>query len=266
MSLLKRARRFVSEKNRTIAVVIFPLAALTVNPAAATAQTPLTSLDTGTCQASPLNLQGLAGSTSSGYCLDISQTGPDSGGLTGIKIYTEDSSFAPNPIIDTSDAVGTYGLSISAGGTTTGSTLSFSTSIPVSWDFNLQTSDKSNLSYSLSYELFGSPDNDVLATGTLGNFNVAPGNVSGSGFLTFSAPLAQLATGYTAAQSTNITSWNITLDVEAQAPNAGSTIALDVPTNSLDLAPPSAPEPASVFLFGSGIVGLIFARVRRSKA
>jgi hypothetical protein len=249
MTSMERAKRFLSQKSRAIAVTIVPLAGLAISqtPAMASAA-PLTALTPGTCSVTPTSTYG---ASVSGDCTDVQESAPDSTGLLGIKMYTTNSSFAPNPITATAFSGGTFAMDISASGGVNGAV--FAGTIPVSWDFTLSSSDGGNLAYLLTYTLTG--PGVVLNEGNLGNFNVTSGStISGTDSMTYSGPIG-------------VTGWAIQLQVqEAAALGTAPSITVNVPTNSVDFAPAAAtPEPASLFLFGGGLAGLLLRRFRRVK-
>ena len=252
MTSLDRAKHFLSNKSRAIAITIVPLAALAISQTPARASvgdSPLTAFTPGNCGVSALGSN--VNVSSGGACVDVAQSGADSGGLLGVKVYSADSleSLEPSPISAFSGSGGTFGLAIIASGGTTGNV--FSGSIPVSWDFSVTTSDGGNFAYALTYTIFGSPGNS-FSTGNLTFTNTSGSTISGTNSISL--------------PSGTVDNYFVELEVEEQTTCCSKALTLDVPTNSLDLAPAAAtPEPGSVFLFGSGFAGLLLRRFRRAR-
>jgi hypothetical protein len=251
MTSLDRANRFLSNKSRAIALSIVPLAGLAISytPAAASVSDQLTAFNPGRCvvSATVANV-----SVTGDNCADAAQGAPDSGGLLGVKVYSENSSFESSPISAFSSSGGTFGLEIFASGGTTGNT--FGGTIPVSWDFSVTTGDGGDFAHQLFYDISGSPDNS-FSTGSLSSFTNASGStISGTNSLNLST--GTIITG----------GYEIELRVAESTNCCSKSLTVNVPTNSLDLAPSTAtPEPGSVFLFGSGFAGMLLRRFRRMR-
>jgi hypothetical protein len=224
-----------------------PLAGLAISQTAAKAlviPAPLTALTPGPCSVTPV---GSNVSVSGDNCVDVAQGAADPGGLLGVKIYSENSSFEPGSITAFSGSGGTFGLDVIASGGTIGTF--FDGSIPVSWDFTVTTSDGGNFSYGLIFEAIGSPGEIVSI--------MAPSNPSGSTIR---------GTQAIAPPSGTVTGYSVELTVEESTSCCSKSLTVDVPTNSVDLAPTSGtPEPGSIFLFGGGFAGLLWRRFHRAR-
>ena len=264
MTSMDRAKRFLSQKSRAIAFTIVPLAGLVISQTAAKAATSISSgFSPGSCN----NVTGL-GTTSltSGGCAQVLEGAVDpASGLQGVKLYSTNGDFSAVTAFTSSG--GTYGMEFTGSGTANVSNFTGS-AIPVSWDFSVHTSDLGPVSYTLTYSLFGQSG--------LAGTSEFPFVLNGT---RVALPFATLPENGIAQDSTtvigsdfirnlfgaNITGYSIDLQLTETAQSPGQTMTVTIPTNSLDLAESSTPEPASIFLFGSGFAGLLLHRLRRAR-
>ncbi len=150
MTSLDRAKRFISQHGKAIALTIVPLAGLAVTATPAKAGAP-TGFSVGTCTVS------LIGSGSSaGGCSGSSDGIDPANSLLGVKLYGASGSSAPSATNNGQSAF--FGVDIQETGTASLTGLS---SLPVSWDFSATSSDGHALTYLLTFTLFGSQPQDV---------------------------------------------------------------------------------------------------------
>jgi hypothetical protein len=253
---MDRAKRFLSQKSRAIATTIVPLAGLVLSqmPAMAVNQGP------GFSSGAPCNISPLGSNVGTSGGCSVAQEGATdpTSGLLGVKLVGGE--FEPFAF---SGSGGTFGLNITAIGSATG-LQSYTGTIPVSWDFTPTSSDGGNLSYLLTFTL--SPQGTQLP-GQIQTDTVALGSTLTEGDLSsFTVTSGSTVSGTAAFNLANasIGSYTINLQVEESTGCCEKSLTVNIPTNSLDLAPlTGTPEPASIVLTGVGLAGLFFRRRRR---
>jgi hypothetical protein len=251
MTSLDRAKRFIAQKSRTIAVSIVPLAALTVAGVPAVAQT--LNADGGCTVTGVGSAQSVSGS-----CAQANQSSTV-GGILGVKVDTTSNASA----FGFGVSGGSFGVDIATGIGSTSNFSFFSGTIPLSWDFTASATRGGSLSYQLTYTLFGNflqgqlPEGGntltPIATRTESGGALSGQTVSGTDSVTFGLPV-------------NITGYKI--DLRVMDSNPFGSLSVNIPINSLDIAEPvtsATPEPETWGLLGTGIAAMLLGRFRRSR-
>jgi hypothetical protein len=239
MSSVERAKRFLQNKSRTIALTVVPLASLTGIAAPAHAST--LSFTPSTCSANPSGGGNLIvdPNVPTPSCTTTQlPTGAD--GVAGLKMYGTASMQA---LFDTY-----LTINITTGGTATGTGGAV---IPVSYDFTLTNTSASLMNWDVYFDVAG-------------DLNDASGSASGmsnGGTITGS---------FMVDTSTIGSAYEYVLHVEATDTSAlgGDIFTLSVPQNSIDVNPApasSTPEPASFSLIGLALAPLAWWKRRRTK-
>ncbi|MDP9054898.1 MAG: PEP-CTERM sorting domain-containing protein [Acidobacteriota bacterium] len=243
MKSLNRAKRFISQNTRAIALTIVPLAGLTVGsiPGQAFVKAVQGFNATGTCSVS-----GIGGASVSGTCAETSNGLDPSTGLVGVKVYGDNSDLEPTAV-----GSGIFGVDITATGTANVS--GYVGAIPVSWDFTTSfTGSGIPATYQITYSLYGTTPTGLGLDGA-----ILP-------TATFTSALSS-GTGSLLLSGQTITSYSIDLKVTEFGTG---TLSVNIPTNSLDIDSATAaatPEPASVLLLGTGLAGMLLRRFRRGR-
>jgi len=245
MTSVERARKFIQARGKAIAMTIVPLATLALAASQPAKAAQVLVFNSGGCVASSSGVM----SNPIGSCLDTPipgfQNGANSLKLTGLASVQAVSGGGFGSL--------TFEMTGSANGGIAQGVL------PVSWDFYVGASQPvGSGGYTLQFR-FNSGSFSRLESGGL-DFNANCGDfacahVSGSDFIGVDGP---------------ISSYDVSLTVGAFF-NPGTFLQLNVPGNSIDINPQTevviggAPEPASLALGGTGLLGLMLARFRRRK-
>jgi hypothetical protein len=229
MTSIERARRFIENKGRALALTTVPLACLVVAPA------PLKSSAVFEQAACVTSTSG--GQSFSGITCGTSQLPTGGFGVTGVKMFGTGTAVSSGFFTD---------LLFSTQGTATGS---FVGDIPVSYDFTIDDPSGDKIDWEVFFSAFG----DANANDSVNGISTG-GETTGS----FDVPFD----GSTITQY--VLHLNVMFDTGAKA---GDTITVTIPDNSIDVNPVPAstvPEPGTLGLFGSALAGMgLFAWLRR---
>ncbi len=241
MTAVERAKRFLKDKSRAIAMTAIPLSALVAISAPAKADI---VFNTGGCQVSATN-----GTLSGGSACTLNGL-PASNGITGLKLSGSGTVTAPN------SGAGITLFFGNSGGTASGA---FTGNIPIDFAFSATDSNNNLIDWTLEF-LFNGPSSGSFSvnSSTLG-FNPISGSgtVSGSGLIS-------------AVNAVANSSWFLQLMVNVDNPGTnvanGETLSVTVPTGSIDINGQSAvPEPSTWSMIATAAAGLLFWR-RRNKS
>jgi hypothetical protein len=254
---LNRAKRLIERNFRTIAISMVALGGLIASQSPAWASPQLAGFSTGICTVGAAT--GTSGNvlSTSGGCTEQSDGQDPTSLLYGVKILD---SGAGDPLAVLSGTSGLFGVDVHATGLA--NVLNFTGTIPVYWDFTPTASDGGNISYQLTYSLFGSAAQLIS-----GDINVGgPPPITESGTIASGSVVSGVADFNLLGQ--NISSYTIDLQVteNASAGESGRTVSVNIPSSSVDLADTvsATPEPTSIVLFGTGLLALAGRRLRRS--
>ncbi len=243
MTSIERARQFIQNKGRTIALTLVPLASLAVVslPAKAGPITPAVAslvFDATTCTPT-----AHGGSLSSGGSCLVSQLAP-ANGITGVAL-------SGNGSVTSGISGGTISMEFSASGGANGASF-VGGSFPLHYDVVVTDTDSDTLTYSLTLSFLTGVGTVPLAPIT-GTIPAGGGTLSGSPAPTL--PPTPAVSGYSVDFVVS----------DSEAP-ADATLSVNVPAGqSIDVGAIGAPEPATFPLVASAIAGLMWWR-RRKKA
>jgi hypothetical protein len=231
MTSVERARRFLQDGARAIALTVVPLA--TVAAIAPSANASPLILTPASCDAVPSG----SGTFVITPCTTTQlATGAD--GVTGLKMYGSDST--------TSMFSGFLALNFTTQGTASGT----AGVVPVAYDFTLSDTFSNAMSWDVYFDVAG---NLTDASGTASGVSTG-GTITGS----FSVDLSSIGNAY-----------EYVLHVEAiedaSAPN--DTLSINIPQNSVDVNPVTSavPEPGYLSFLGSALAALVWWRQRTGK-
>jgi hypothetical protein len=253
MTSLDRARRFISQKTRVIAIGIVPLAGLVVNQTPAQAAVP--TFNTGSCSWFTTGLANSGG----GLCSSEQESAIDpTSGILGVKLVAT-GDLEPFSSAFGQGSGGTYGITVSGSGRQTGVS-PFTGTIPVLWDFTATSSDGGSMAYTLTYTLTNPPsqqpvEGNIIGPPTLTETGTALSGVAVTG-----------ADAFTSLSGQNIFGYSISLSISKFTQGGQQSISLNIPEGSLDLAATAVsgtPEPGTIALMGGGLIGLGFLRRRK---
>ncbi len=226
MTSIERARRFLQNKSRAIALTTVPLACLAVLPS------PLVS--SAVFELAPCVPTTSGGSSFSGITCATSQLPEGAIGVTGVKLTGGGTAVSAGGFTD---------ILFTTQGTATGS---FTGDVPVSYDFTITDPSGDPVDWDVYFSAFGDPnspsnsaDGVATATGEIqGSFNVA---LDGS------------------ALSQYVLHLNVYFGGQS---NPGDSFTVSIPDNSIDVNPvpvsSAVPEPNTLSLFASALASLGF--------
>jgi hypothetical protein len=245
MTSVEKARRFIQARGKAIAMTIVPLAAIAV-AASQPAKAGGLLFNSGGC------IESVTGvfSQPTGKCLDTPIPGFQNG-ANSIKL-------SGTATVETVSG-GQGSLTIEAAGTANGQAPDVGL-LPVSWDFTIQTnrlpvqSGVMGLAFSFN-------------SGSFSKF--LPGSLGGFGQCGDDLYCLDIEGSDTVAIDGPVYSWQIAFFLGGTF-DPGTILSVNIPGNSIDLNPQSAqvspaPEPASMALGVSGLLGLAFAKFRRRR-
>jgi len=260
MTSVERARKFIQARGKAIALTIVPLAALTlVGTQSARALTiPLSFNNDGSCSVTALgqSQQGIFSQTNS--CTESVVAGSQNGISNALKMTGNATvvPFAPQGLEGSFvTQTPSMGIQFQMSGTASGSDTGIA---PLNWDFNLTDTNSGATSgaYTLTFSFTGTgapsakvESNSLVYTSCNGGSAVCA-SVLGSDAISFNGQV----TGYT-------------ITLAATVNSQFGNLTLNVPQNSIDVneQPTGAPEPTSMALGATSLLGLMFARFRRRK-
>jgi hypothetical protein len=229
MTSVERAKRFLQTKACAIALTVVPLASLAV--IAPSLHAGVLTFNPSTCDAIPSG----SGTFIITPCT-VTQLAIGADGVAGLKMYGTDWT--------TSESSGFLDLNFTTQGTASGT----GGVIPVAYDFTLSDTFSNTMYWDVYFDV----------DGNLGSASGHPSGQSTGGTITgeFSVDLSSIGTAY-----------EYVLHVEAyeDASAGDDTLSIDIPQNSIDVDPVSAPEPGTLSLFGSALASLAWWRRRTSK-
>jgi hypothetical protein len=234
MSSLDRAKQFLQNKSRTLALTVVPFAALVA--LAPLAKASVLSFAPGTPTLTQTSASGsLATSNLSSVALDVLN------GVSGVA-------GSGNGTL-TNGTSGSWTLSFDMAGSANGGIIS--APIPVDWLFNFTSNVGASLPWSLTLKLNGSP---VTLTPSP---DAVSGTIPGFGSQISGTALIPVVEG-------PINSYDFLLQINSGFPTVG-TFTLDVPAGStLDINPVSStPEPSAFFLAAPGLALLLLKSRRK---
>jgi hypothetical protein len=236
MTSLERARRFLQNRSRAIALTTVPLACLTVVPA------PLVS--SAIFEQAPCVTTTSGGSSFSDITCDTSQLPAGAIGVTGVKLTGSGTAVSNGGFTD---------ILFTTQGPASGS---FTGDVPVSYDFMINDPSRDPIDWDVFFSAFGDPNSvsnsaDGVSTGgeVTGTFNVA---LDGS----------------------QLSQYVLHLNVMFGTSKEGDTITVTIPDNSIDVSPvpgtSTVPEPNTLSLFAcaGAAFGLLtwFRRKKQNRA
>lgn len=246
MTSVERARRFIQARGKAIAMTIVPLAAIAIAASQPARAANVLVFGSGGCNVTEVGVLAAPLAECSATPIPGFQNNANSIKLSGDSFVI----FAGGSGSVTFDLNGGANGGIPSQGV-----------LPVSWDFTVETAQQlaatrpiqSLFSYYLNYRLssgsFSRVESGSVTSGyQCGDFTCA--DVTGTSYIGADGP---------------VSSYQITLTVSGVfAP--GAAMSIHIPNNSIDLNPPSpTPEPASMALGMSGLLGLAFAGFRRRR-
>jgi len=247
MTSIERARRFIQARGKAIAMTIAPLAVIAIAASQPARASNVLVFGSGGCNVTETGVLAQPLADCSATPIPGFQNNANGVKLTGsaeVGIYS--GGFGSLTFEMTGQANGGIPQGI----------------LPVSWDFTVGTNNQ------ISAASIGGGSYSLLYTLNSGSFSRAE-----SGGLTFDTPCGD----FTCAHITGadyigadgpVYSYDVSLTISGYF-NARSFLQVTIPNNSVDLNPQAAqvttPEPASMALGLSGLLGLAFAGFRRRR-
>ena len=222
-----RAKRFLQQKARAIALTVVPLASV------GTAQAGSLVLTPSTCNAIPSG-SGIFQITP----CSVEQLPVGSDGVQGIKLYGTGST--------TSTTAGFLAMNLTTQGSASGS----AGVIPISYDFTLSDTFSSSMSWDVYFDV----------SGNLGDASGQAKGVSTGGPIMGSFTVDASSIG-------NAMSYVLHVEAIEGASAADDTLTIDVPPNSIDVDPVASavPEPGPFTVCGFALASLAWWKRRSNR-